>query len=98
MQVIRRVVGTMWLACVAVALSLPGAGLAGAPVRSTSPVACTTFKLTVEPGSPVATNNSWGSAFGPGPDPSDTVCTNGSPVTTTPFATTPFSVKAPIKR
>jgi hypothetical protein len=37
-------------------------------------------------------------APGPGPDPADTVCNQG-PVTTivTPFATKPFSVKAPIK-
>ena len=57
MQVIRRVVGTMWLTCVAVALSPPGSALATAPVRSTSPawspVPCSAFKLKPEAGSAV---------------------------------------------
>jgi hypothetical protein len=43
----------------------------------------------------VATKNYWGSASGPGPNPADTTCFGM--VTTAPFATTPFSVKAPIK-
>lgn len=45
-----------------------------------------------------ATNNYWGTASGPGPNPADEVC-NSEPGTTTvtPSATTPFIVKAPIK-
>ncbi len=42
-----------------------------------------------------ATNNFWGAATGPGPDPADDVC-SGTP-TVTPFATKPFKVKARIK-
>jgi pimeloyl-ACP methyl ester carboxylesterase len=57
MQVIRRVAGTTWLACVAIALSLPGTGLAEPPTRTKSPawspVACTAFTLQVEAGSGV---------------------------------------------
>ena len=45
----------------------------------------------------VATNNYWGAATGPGPDPADGVCNNGGTTTTSPFAATPFHVKAPIK-
>lgn len=45
-----------------------------------------------------ATNNYWGAASGPGPDPADQVCNDEETTTvTTPFATTPFIVKAPIK-
>jgi hypothetical protein len=46
----------------------------------------------------VAANNYWGAATGPGPDPADDVCNmNGGTTTATPFATKPFTVKAPIK-
>ncbi|MBI3247278.1 MAG: right-handed parallel beta-helix repeat-containing protein [Deltaproteobacteria bacterium] len=46
-----------------------------------------------------ATNNYWGAATGPGPDPADQVCNEdeGTTTVTTPFATVPFLVKAPIK-
>ena len=52
------------------------------------------LQLTVVP-SATATNNYWGAPTGPGADPADTTC-NGT-VTTTPFATRPFNVKASIK-
>jgi hypothetical protein len=45
-----------------------------------------------------ATNNYWGAASGPGPDPADQVCNGGGGSTiVTPFLTKPFSVSAPIK-
>jgi hypothetical protein len=46
-----------------------------------------------------ATNNYWGAASGPGPAPAAQVChgDEGLTTTVTPFATTPFTVKAPIK-
>jgi hypothetical protein len=45
-----------------------------------------------------ATNNYWGAASGPGPDPADDVCNDdGGTTTVTPFATKPFPVSAPIK-
>ena len=45
-----------------------------------------------------ATNNFWGAATGPGPDPADDVCNDpGGSTVTTPFATKPFKVKATIK-
>src|SRR5215831_12364940 len=57
MQVIRRVAGTVWLACVAIALSASSTGLADTAARTKSPawssVACTVFKLEVEAGSGV---------------------------------------------
>jgi hypothetical protein len=41
----------------------------------------------------VATNNYWGAATGPGPNPADTVCNIGAgTTTTTPFATTRFAI------
>jgi hypothetical protein len=40
-----------------------------------------------------ATNNYWGAATGPGPNPADTVCNqNGGTTTTTPFATARFAI------
>lgn len=46
----------------------------------------------------LAARNYWGAATGPGPDPADALCENGSGTTTvTPFATVPFKVKATIK-
>jgi hypothetical protein len=40
-----------------------------------------------------ATNNYWGAASGPGPDPADDVCNGeGSSSTVTPFATEPFPI------
>lgn len=46
----------------------------------------------------LAENNYWGAATGPGPDPADDVCNDmGGTTTTAPFATKPFTVKAPIK-
>jgi hypothetical protein len=46
-----------------------------------------------------AKNNYWGAASGPGADPADQVCNEDAAATTvtTPFATTPFTVNAPIK-
>jgi hypothetical protein len=44
-----------------------------------------------------AMNNYWGAATGPGPDPADAPCDTGHVVTTTPFATKPFTVSAPIR-
>jgi hypothetical protein len=45
-----------------------------------------------------ATNNYWGASTGPGSDPADGVCNlGGGTSVTTPFATKPFKVKAPIK-
>lgn len=41
-------------------------------------------------------NNYWGVATGPGADPGDVACSAGT-ITTAPFATKPFKVKAPIK-
>lgn len=41
-----------------------------------------------------ATNNFWGAASGPGPDPADDVCNLGSSTTTVePFATKEFIIK-----
>ena len=41
-----------------------------------------------------ATNNYWGASTGPGADPADDVCNlSGHTVTTTPFATQPFTIK-----
>jgi hypothetical protein len=40
-----------------------------------------------------ATNNYWGAATGPGPNPADTVCNSGGgTTTTTPFATARFAI------
>jgi Right handed beta helix region len=45
-----------------------------------------------------AQNNYWGAATGPGSDPADNVCDSETSTTlTTPFATAPFAVNAPIK-
>jgi hypothetical protein len=44
----------------------------------------------------LAPDNYWGAPTGPGGDPADATCGAGS-VTVTPFATKPFTVKAPIK-
>jgi hypothetical protein len=45
-----------------------------------------------------ATRNYWGAASGPGPAPASSVCNNsGGTTTVTPFATAPFTVKAPVK-
>jgi hypothetical protein len=45
-----------------------------------------------------APNTYWGAATGPGAAPADDVCNENSGTTTvTPFATKPFTVKAPIK-
>jgi hypothetical protein len=41
----------------------------------------------------VATNNYWGAATGPGPEPADAVCNfSGGTTTTTPFATARFAI------
>jgi hypothetical protein len=46
----------------------------------------------------VATNNYWGAATGPGPDPADQFCDFGTGTTTVvPFATKPFNVRARVK-
>ena len=43
-------------------------------------------------------NNYWGAATGPGAAPADDICNeNNGTTTVTPFATKPFTVKAPIK-
>ncbi|HLK10998.1 MAG TPA: NosD domain-containing protein [Candidatus Binatia bacterium] len=45
-----------------------------------------------------APDNYWGAPTGPGSDPADQACpSSGGSVTTTPFATKPFSIKATIK-
>lgn len=45
-----------------------------------------------------AINNYWGAVSGPGPAPAAAVCNvSGGTTVTTPFATAPFIVKAPIK-
>jgi hypothetical protein len=45
-----------------------------------------------------AVNNYWGAATGPGVDPADDSCDEGSTTTLkTPFATNPFRVSAPIR-
>jgi hypothetical protein len=49
-----------------------------------------------------AKNDYWGAATGPGPDPADDAGSshsnpNGGSTTVAPFATKPFSVKAPVK-
>lgn len=42
----------------------------------------------------VATDNFWGSASGPGPDPADQTCLFGTTrAVTTPFAVTPFRIR-----
>jgi len=46
-------------------------------------------------GGVIATNNYWGAASGPGPDPADNVC--AGTVAVTPFATTPFNVANPLQ-
>jgi hypothetical protein len=46
----------------------------------------------------LAKNNYWGAATGPGAPPANDVCSvMGGTATVTPFATKPFSIKAPIK-
>jgi hypothetical protein len=46
----------------------------------------------------VADRNYWGAATGPGPHPANPICnTSGGTSTVTPFATSPYKVKAPIK-
>jgi hypothetical protein len=46
----------------------------------------------------IATNNYWGAATGPGLPPANQACNDGGgTTTTTPFATRPFTVSAPIK-
>ena len=42
----------------------------------------------------LATNNYWGAASGPGPDPADAVCSGLA--TTSPFAATPFNIANPL--
>jgi hypothetical protein len=44
-----------------------------------------------------ASDNYWGASTGPGPNPADDVCNTGGSTTTSPFASSPFLVKAPIK-
>ena len=45
----------------------------------------------------MATNNYWGAASGPGPNPADTVCNApGKSTQLTPYSTRPFVVSAPI--
>lgn len=57
----------------------------------------------LENGSPLlvmATRNYWGAATGPGSNPADDVCRNppsAGSISASPFATQPFTVKAPIK-
>jgi hypothetical protein len=43
-----------------------------------------------------ATNNYWGAASGPGPDPADTNCAAVAMVLMSPFATTPFNIANPL--
>ena len=45
----------------------------------------------------LAADNYWGAATGPGGGANIAGCVPGSSVTVTPFATKPFTVKAPIK-
>jgi hypothetical protein len=46
-----------------------------------------------------ATNNFWGAATGPGPDPADAICSPlGEPVTFTPFATEEFEIPRQARR